>query len=266
MVLEDVAYEVQDGVATIAINRPDALNAMREQTVAELTEAVHQASDDLTVGVVVMRGAGGRAFSAGGDQKQLVPRMNADSWRPVAREFLKLFEAIRRCPTPVVAAVQGWAIGGGNELATYCDLTIASESSHFGQVGPRTGSVPMFITQTLPRAVGDKRAKEILFLCEQYDAQAAKELGLVNFVVSDEEFESELHALCQKILDKSPTSLRILKLGVNYGQRLDESHTDMLIELSNSYFGTEEQLEGTAAFREKREPDFRQYRRPVAEA
>jgi dihydroxynaphthoic acid synthetase len=263
MPFHDVLYEVIDGVATVAINRPSALNSMREQTIVELAQGIHQASDDRAVGVVVIRGVGGRAFSAGGDQKHLVPKMNSDSWRPVAREFLKLFEAIRRCPTPVIAAVQGWAIGGGNELATYCDLTIASESSRFGQVGPRTGSIPMFVTQTLPRAVGDKRAKEILFLCEQYDAHAAKDLGLVNFVVADADFEAEVDALCQKILEKSPTSLRILKMGVNYGQRLDESHTDMLIELSNGYFGTEEQLEGTIAFRDKREPDFRRFRRPT---
>jgi dihydroxynaphthoic acid synthetase len=262
MSFEDIVYEAADGIATVAIDRPKRLNALREQTLVELAEGVHKASDDPTVGVVVIRGLGGRAFSAGGDQKDLVDKMNPDTWRPTARKFIALFESIRRCPSPVIAAVQGWAIGGGNELATFCDLTIASASSRFGQVGPKVGAMPMFITQILPRAIGDKRAKEVFFLCEQYDAEAAKELGLVNFVVADEDFDAELDALCQKILDKSPTALRVLKMGVNFGQHIDEAHTDMLIEMATSFFGSPEQREGTEAYQEKRDPDFRKYRRP----
>jgi naphthoate synthase len=261
---QDTTYEVSDGIATVAINRPEVLNAMRLETLIELRQGVHKASDDPAVGVVVIRGLGGRAFSAGGDQKQLVDTMNPDTWRPTAREFIALFESVRRCPVPVVAAVQGWAIGGGNELQVFCDLTIASESSRFGQIGPKVGAFPMFITQILPRTVGDKRAKEIFFLCEQYDARAAQALGLVNFVVPDADFEAELDALCQKILDKSPTALRVLKLGVNYGQHIDEAHTDMLIELANSFFGSPEQREGAVSYAEKRPPDFRQFRRPLA--
>jgi 1,4-dihydroxy-2-naphthoyl-CoA synthase len=238
---------------------------MRIETLVELTQGIHKASDDATVGVVVVRGVGGRAFSAGGDQKNLVDKMNADAWRPVARQFIALFESIRRCPVPVVAAVEGWAIGGGNELATYCDLTIATEGSTFGQVGPMVGSIPMFVTQVLPRAVGDKRAKEILFLCKRYTAKEARELGLVNFVVPNGALDKELDALCQTILDKSPTALRYLKMGVNYGQSLEESHVDFLIEMATNYFGGPEQREGTVAYQEKRDPDFRQFRRPTAE-
>jgi dihydroxynaphthoic acid synthetase len=264
MSFQDILYDVNDGVATVAINRPEVLNALREETLVELAAGVHQASDDSTVGVVVIRGLGGRAFSSGGDQKHLVDQMNPDTWRPTARKFIALFESIRRCPAPVIAAVQGWAIGGGNELATFCDLTIASENSRFGQIGPKVGAMPMFITQILPRTVGDKRAKEIFFLCDQYDAQTAKELGLVNFVVPEADFDAELDALCQRILDKSPTALRVLKMGVNFGQRIDEAHTDMLIELATSFFGSPEQREGTEAYQEKRDPDFRQYRRPTA--
>jgi dihydroxynaphthoic acid synthetase len=265
MSFEDIRYDVDEGVATVAIDRPNRLNALREETLVELAEGVHMASDDPTVGVVVIRGLGGRAFSAGGDQKDLVDKMGPDTWRPTARKFIALFESIRRCPSPVIAAVQGWAIGGGNELATFCDLTIASESSRFGQIGPKVGAMPMFITQILPRAVGDKRAKEIFFLCEQYDAQAAKEMGMVNFVVPDDDFEGELDALCQKILDKSPTALRVLKMGVNHGQHFDEAHTDLLIEMATNFFGSPEQREGTEAYQEKRDPDFRQYRHPNTE-
>lgn len=261
MTYNDLSYDLTEGVATVAINRPEVLNAMREQTIVELAAAVHEASDDPRTGVVVIRGVGGRAFSAGGDQKSLVDKMSADSWRPVARKFLHLFESIRRCPVPVVGAVQGWAVGGGNELATYCDLTIATEGSTFGQVGAKVGSIPLFVTQVLPRSVGDKRAKEIFFLCRRYTAKQAQELGLVNFVVPDADFETEVKSLCEEILDKSPTALRVLKMGVNYGQRIDEAHADMLIELANNYFGSDEQREGTVAYQEKREPDFRQYRR-----
>ena len=165
----------------------------------------------------------------------------------------------------MIAAVEGWAIGGGNELATFCDLTIASKSSRLGQIGPKVGAMPMFITQILPRAVGDKKAKEIFFLCEQYSAEEAKEMGLVNFVVPDDEFDAELGKLCQNILDKSPTALRVMKMGVNHGQHFDEAHTDLLIELATSFFGSPEQREGTEAYQEKRDPDFRQYRRPKSE-
>jgi len=264
MTFEDILFDAEGGIATVAINRPEVLNALRLQTLRELREAIHMASDDPTVGVVVLRGLGGSAFSAGGDQRELVDRIGPDTWRPTAREFIALFESIRRCPAPVIAAVQGWAIGGGNELQLFCDLTIASESSRFGQVGPKVGGMPLFVTQILSRTIGDKRAKEVFFLCDQYDARRAQQLGLVNFVVPDAQFDDELDALCQNVLDKSPTALRVLKLGVNYGQCLDEGHTDLMVELGTAYFGSDEQREGTVAFQEKRAPNFRSFRRPMA--
>jgi len=162
--------------------------------------------------------------------------------------------------------VQGWAIGGGNELHSYCDLTIATESSTFGQVGARVGSLPLYVTQILPRTVGDKRAKEILFLCNRYTAREARDIGLVNFVVPDETFDAEVKALCESILDKSPTALRFLKMGVNHGQAVDEQHVDFLIELAATYFGSDEQREGHLAYQEKRDPNFRRFRVPAPDA
>lgn len=263
MAFQDINYEVVDGTASIVISRPEVLNAMRFETIVELRTALLQAADDPTVGVVVISGVGGKAFSAGGDQKELVANMNPQTWRPVARAFLELFGSIRSCPVPVVAAVQGWAIGGGNELHTYCDLTLATESSTFGQVGAKVGSLPLYVTQILPRTVGDKRAKEILFLCNRYTAHEAQELGLVNFVVPDADFEAEVKALCESILDKSPTALRFLKMGVNHGQALDEQHVEFLVELAATYFGSDEQREGHLAYQEKRDPNFRKFRQAL---
>lgn len=259
--LQDVIYEAKDGVSRITINRPDKLNAFRNQTVLDLVSAFEEAQRDHTVGVVVLTGAGGRAFCVGGDVETL-GNLDQKSGRELHQNLMRLAALMRNLGKPVIAAVNGYCMGGGNELNVFCDLTIATEKSRFAQVGPRVGSVPMWgATQLLPRIMGEKRAREMIFLCREYTAQEAYEMGLVNKVVPEEEFEAEVDRWCQALLDKSPQSIRLAKASLNFESDLLYPSLIHGGELLGFIWGSDETLEGTRAFLEKRKADFRQFRK-----
>jgi 2-ketocyclohexanecarboxyl-CoA hydrolase len=263
MPFADILYEKADGIATITINRPKVLNAFRAETVDELIEAFRDAWAERTIGVVILTGAGERAFSTGGDQSVRGTAgygMRARS--DIGLDVEDLHAVIRDIPKPVIAAVNGYAIGGGNVLHVLCDLTIASETARFGQVGPRVGSVdPGFGTAYLARLVGEKKAREIWYLCRQYSAEEALRMGLVNAVVPPERLMDEARAWAREILAMSPTAIKIAKASFN----ADTDHVRGLGALGMSalalYYGTEEAMEGRNAFLERRPPDFGRFRR-----
>jgi dihydroxynaphthoic acid synthetase len=258
---EDVLYVKERGIARVTMNRPEVLNALRGQTYKELTEAITDAAEDPEIGVIVLSGAGGRAFSSGGDVKGQSVRTQ-EVGRTHLRRVMNLSAAMRNCGKPTIAKVDGYAVGGGHELHLMCDLTIASDRSVFAQVGPRVGSVPIWGgTQLLPRMVGEKRAREIIFLCRRYSAQEAYQMGFVNKVVPVEQLDAEVDQWCEEILDKSPECIRIAKIALNFeSDLLYPSYTHAMEMLSLTY-GTEENQEGVKAFLEKRQPNYRQYRR-----
>lgn len=259
--LEDIRYAKSDGRADIVIDRPEVLNALRTQTYEELTAAFTDAADDDTIGVITISGAGGRAFSSGGDVRAQRTRTESAGRRHF-RRLLDLASAMRNNGKPVIAVVDGYAIGAGNELQIMCDLTIASDRSIFGQVGPRVGSVPVWgATQLLPRLVGERKAREMIYLCRRYSAAEALEMGLINHVVPADDLEAEVTAWCEQILDNSPASLRIAKTSLNYeSDQLYSSYIHGGQLLAGNY-GKAETDEGITAFLEKRSPEFRQYRR-----
>ena len=261
----DILFDTADGIARITINRPHVRNAFRPETVDEIMTALHLARLDREVGVVILTGAGSEAFCAGGDQKVRgedggyrdrdgVNHLNA----------LDLQRMIRTLPKPVVAMVAGWAIGGGNVLHLVCDLTIAADNARFGQTGPKVGSFDAGLGAGLmARAVGLKKAKEIWFLCRQYDARQALEMGLVNTVVPLANLEEETVAWCREMLRLSPTALRVLKAGFN----ADTDGLSGVQELAGNatalFYMTDEGQEGRNAFNDKRPPDFSRFpRRP----
>jgi len=257
---EDVRYEARDGVAWITIDRPEVRNAFRTQTVDELIAAFRAAWGDREVGVVVLTGAGEKAFSAGGDQRE---RGGAGygGGSGIGMDVRGLHGIIRAIPKPVIAMVNGFAIGGGHVLHVLCDLSIAADTAVFGQVGPRVGSVdPGFGTAYLARVVGEKKAREIWYLCRQYTAAEALAMGLVNAVVPAAELRAETERWCRELLEKSPTALRLAKQSFN----ADTEHIGGITELGFSalelYYGTAEALEGRNAFLEKRPPAFRKRR------
>ena len=267
MPYKDVLYEKRDGVATVTINRPKVLNAFRAETVEEMLEAVQDADYDDTVGVIVLAGAGDRAFCAGGDNTARADSASEQGGGYGGRGLVgmpieELHSAIRDARKPVIAKVQGYAIGGGNVLATVCDLTIASEKAVFGQVGPRVGSVdPGWGTAYLARLVGEKRAREIWFLCRRYTAAEAFQMGLVNKVVPADQLDAEVEAWCREILALSPTAIAIAKRSFNADSENIRSIGALGFEALALYYGTEEAQEGTTAFLEKRPPNFRAKRR-----
>ena len=254
---EDILYRADDGIAWITINRPTVLNAFRGQTVDELIVAFKAAGHDRDVGVVVLTGAGERAFSTGGDQKD----RSDTGYGPgagIGLDMHGLHGAIRGIPKPVIAMVNGYAIGGGHVLHVLCDLSIAADTAVFGQVGPKVGSVdPGFGTAYLARLVGEKKAREIWYLCRRYSAQQALEMGLVNAVVPAAELHAETVKWCEEILEKSPTALKLAKQSFN----AETEHIAGLSELSFTalelYYGTAEAQEGRNAFLERRPPNFR---------
>jgi 2-ketocyclohexanecarboxyl-CoA hydrolase len=265
MVFSDILYEKADGIATVTLNRPQVMNAFRARTVDELIQAFNDAWADREIGVVVLTGAGDRAFCVGGDQKARGAAGNdygGQSRSDLGLDIEDLHTVIRSIPKPVIAAVNGYAIGGGHVLHVVCDLSIASDQAVFGQVGPRVGSVdPGFGTAYLARVVGEKKAREIWYLCRQYSAAEAEQMGLVNKVVPHAELMSEVHRWCDEILDKSPTALKLAKYSFN----ADTAHIAGIAQLGMSalglYYGTEEAREGNRAFIEKRPVNFRQFRR-----
>jgi naphthoate synthase len=262
---EDILFDKAEGVARITINRPESHNAFRPETVEEMMTALHLARLDPEVGVVILTGAGEKAFCSGGDQKV---RGEDGGYRDANGvnhlNALDLQRMIRTLPKPVVAMVAGWAIGGGHVLHLVCDLTIAADNARFGQTGPKVGSFDAGLGAGLmARAVGMKKAKEIWFLCRQYDAAEALEMGLVNTVVPLARLEEETMIWCREMLRHSPTALRVLKAGFN----ADTDGLSGVQELAGNatalFYMTQEGQEGRDAFVEKRAPDFSRFtRRP----
>lgn len=260
MTYQDILYAEQDGVATITINRPDVYNAFRAQTCEELIHAVLRAGWNKSTGVIVLAGAGDKAFCTGGDQKSQPGGEGYGGRGTVGLPVEELHSAIRDVPQPVIARVQGYAIGGGNVLATVCDLTIASERAIFGQVGPKVGSVdPGFGTAYLARIVGEKKAREMWYLCRRYTAHEALGMGLVNVVVPHEELDAEVGRWCAELLERSPTALAIAKRSLNADSEHIRGNAAMGFQALALYYQTAEHREGVAAFREKRPPDFRKF-------
>lgn len=253
---KDILYEVKDLVATITINRPDKLNAFTQNTIYEWDDALMRAWRDRKVGVIVFTGAGTRAFSAGGD-------VNWEAEGGARDEDYQTADMIIACPKPVVARVDGWCIGGGNHLAYFCDITIASDRSRFGQNGPRVGSpAGGFMVAHLAHIVGHKRAREMWLLCRRYSAQDMLNWGLINAVVPPEKLDEEVRKWCDEMLSLSPTCLKSVKNSFRHVMD-DTMSRDMfqnLAEISPNYFDTGEQAEGARAFLDKRKPDFGPWR------
>ena len=277
---EDIRYELATGedagIAKITINRPEVRNAFRPETVIELADAFERAREDLSVGVVILTGEGSDAFCSGGDQRVRGRRggyvTGADPTAPGASEQVGRFHVtdlhvqIRRLPKPVVAMVAGYAIGGGHVLHVVCDLTIAADNARFGQTGPMVGSFDGgFGASVLSRLVGPKKAKEIWFLCRQYDAQQALQMGLVNAVVPLAELEAETVKWCREMLALSPFALRLLKASFN----ADEDGLAGIQQLAHDanllFYMSEEAAEGRQAYLEKRKPDFSKFPRRASE-
>jgi naphthoate synthase len=261
----DVLYHHYDGIARITINRPEVRNAFRPETVDELSRAFHHAHLDSNIGVIILTGSGELAFCSGGDQKVRGDKGGYKDGAGVQHlNVLDLQRQIRTLPKPVVAMVAGYAIGGGHVLHLVCDLTIAADNARFGQTGPRVGSFDAGLGAGLmARTIGMKKAKEIWFLCRQYDAQQALKMGLVNTVVPLNELETETVKWCREMLALSPTALRVLKSAFN----ADTDGLSGIQELAGNttalFYMTEEGQEGRDAFLEKRPADFSKYpRRP----
>lgn len=261
----DIRYETADGIAKITIDRPEVRNAFRPLTVRELSRAFEAARDDPHIGVVILTGEGPLAFCSGGDQRIRGDDGYVEEETGIARlNVLDLQIQIRRLPKPVIAMVAGYAIGGGHVLHVCCDLTIAADNARFGQTGPRVGSFDGgYGINLLARQVGEKRAKEIWFLCRQYDAQTALAWGLVNAVVPLEELEIETVRWAKELLAKSPLALRLLKAGYNAGVDGLAGVQQLAGDATLLYYMTDEAQEGRDAYLQKREPDFSRFpRRP----
>jgi 2-ketocyclohexanecarboxyl-CoA hydrolase len=252
----DIRYEAKGGVATITIDRPEKYNAFRGKTCDELIDALHRAGWDKTIGVIVLTGSGTKAFCTGGDQS--AHDGGYDGRGLIGLPVEELQGLIREVPKPVIARVNGYAIGGGNVLVTCCDLAIAADTAIFGQVGPKVGSVdPGFGTAFLSRVVGEKRAREIWFLCRRYSAQQALDMGLVNAVVPADQLDAEVDKWCQEILALSPTAIAIAKRSFNADSDSIKGIGGLGMQALSLYYSTEESKEGVRAFMEKRKPNFR---------
>ncbi len=258
---EDILYDVSDHVATITLNRPEVMNAFRAKTCTELVDALGRAGYDRDVGAIVLTGAGERAFCTGGDQSGHGDSGGYTGGRGViGMPIDEVHTMMRDVPKPVLAKVRGYAIGGGNVLATICDLTLAAESAVFGQVGPKMGSVdPGFGTAYLSRIVGEKKAREFWFLCRRYTAAEALEMGLVNRVVPDAELDAEVASWCAELVQRSPTAIALAKRSFNADSEAIRGIGSLGFQAVALYYGTEESKEGGAARQEKRPPDFRKF-------
>ena len=259
---KEIIYEKYNGIAKVTINRPEKRNAFTPLTVNEMIDAFADARDDSSIGVIILTGKGEKAFCSGGDQtvrghggyvgEDQIPRLNV----------LDLQRLIRTIPKPVIAMVAGYAIGGGHVLHVVCDLTIAADNAIFGQTGPKVGSFDAgYGAGLLAEIVGQKRAREIWYLCRQYNAQEAYEMGLVNKVVPYEKLEEETLQWCEEILEKSPTALRFLKASFNAATDGLAGLQQMGGDATLLYYTTDEAKEGRDAFKEKRKPDFGQFPR-----
>jgi naphthoate synthase len=256
-----VTYEVDAGLAWITINRPDRYNAFRSHTVEELIRCFKAAWADGTVGVVALTGAGDQAFCAGGDLKQQEETGDYGPSESGLFEIDVLHRVIRDIPKPVIAAVNGVAIGGGHVLHVVCDLTIAADHARFGQTGPKVGSFDAgFGSALLARTLGEKRAREVWYLCRQYDAATMERWGLVNRVVPLARLRAEVRAWADEMLEKSPTALRVLKHSFNADTEAIAGIGAMAFAALDLFSETAEAKEGKTAFAEKRAPDFTPYR------
>jgi len=261
---QDIRYQKWEGIAKITINRPEVRNAFRPKTLFEMREAFEDAREDPEIGVVILAGEGEKAFCSGGDQRirrsegyvgaDGVPRLNV----------LDLQKQIRSLPKPVIAMVAGYAIGGGHVLHVVCDLTIAADNARFGQTGPKVGSFDGgFGASYLASIIGQKKAREIWYLCRQYDAKQALEMGLVNAVVPLAELETETIRWCREILEKSPLALRLLKSGFNAALDGQAGVQELAGNATLLFYMTPEAQEGRDAFIERRRPNFKKFpRRP----
>ena len=257
---KDIRYEVAEGIAKITICRPEVRNAFRPTTVSEMSRAFDRARDDPAVGVVILTGEGPLAFCSGGDQKVRGDDGYVDEHGVGRLNVLDLQVQIRRLPKPVIAMVAGYAIGGGHVLHLVCDLTVAADNARFGQTGPRVGSFDGgYGAGLLARTVGLKRAKEIWFLCDQYDAQQALAMGLVNKVVPLDQLEAETVAWCRRILRHSPLALRLLKAGFNADTDGLAGIQQLAGDATLLYYLSEEAQEGRDAYVQKRQPDFSRF-------
>lgn len=259
--LTDVTYEVDRGLAWITINRPERYNAFRGRTIDELICCFKAAWADRKVGVAAITGAGDKAFCAGGDQKQ---RNETGDYGPTESglfEVETLHRVIRDIPKPVIAAVNGLAIGGGHVLHVICDLSIAADHARFGQAGPRVGSFDAgFGSAYLARILGDKRAREVWYLCRQYDAATMERWGLLNAVVPKEELKDEVRKWADEMLEKSPTALKVLKHSFNADSESISGIGQLAFDSLDLFVETPEAREGLQAFNDKRKPDFSSYR------
>jgi naphthoate synthase len=261
---QDIIYETLDGIAKITINRPEVRNAFRPTTLFELSQAFNTARDDPAIGVIILTGAGTEAFCSGGDQRIRGDDGYRDPGGVGRLNVLDLQVQIRRTPKPVVAMVAGYAIGGGHVLHVVCDLTIAADNARFGQTGPRVGSFDGgYGAGLLARIVGHKRAREIWYLCEQYDAPQALDMGLVNRVVPLDRLEEETLAVCRRMLEHSPLALRLLKAAFNADTDGLAGIQQLAGDATLLYYMSEEAQEGRDAYVQKRKPDFSRFpRRP----
>jgi len=260
----DIKYHKGEGIAKIAINRPQVRNAFRPITVVEMIDALSDARNDTNIGVVILTGEGKEAFCSGGDQSIRGQAGYKDEHGTDRLNVLDFQRQIRTCPKPVIAMVAGYAIGGGHVLHLLCDLTIAADNATFGQTGPRVGSFDGGYGATyMARVVGQKKAREIWYLCRQYNAQQALDMGLVNAVVPYEKLEEETVQWCREILEKSPLAIRCLKAAFNADCDGQAGLQELAGNATMLYYMTEEAQEGRDAFLEKRKPNFSKFpRRP----
>ncbi|MBA2365440.1 MAG: 1,4-dihydroxy-2-naphthoyl-CoA synthase [Actinobacteria bacterium] len=261
---EDIYYDTLEGIAKITINRPEVRNAFRPKTLFELAAAFERARDDSTIGVIILTGEGPDAFCSGGDQKVRGDDGYKDEQGVGRLNVLDLQIQMRRLPKPIVAMVAGYAIGGGHVLHLVCDLTIAADNARFGQTGPLVGSFDGgYGAGLLARTVGQKKAREIWFLCRQYDAQQALDMGLINTVVPLDRLEDETVEWCRRILEMSPLALRLLKAAFNAESDGLAGIQQLAGDATLLYYMSEEAQEGRNAYVEKRRPNFEQFpRRP----
>jgi len=257
---EDIVYESFEGIAKITINRPEVRNAFRPKTLFELSDAFNVARDDPTIGVIIFTGAGDEAFCSGGDQRVRGDDGYKDDKGIGRLNVLDLQVQIRRTPKPVIAMVAGYAIGGGHVLHVVCDLTVAADNARFGQTGPRVGSFDGgYGAGLLARMVGQKKAREIWYLCEQYGAEEALQMGLVNKVVPLERLETETVAWARRMLEMSPLALRLLKAAFNADTDGLAGIQQLAGDATLLYYLSEEAQEGRNAYLEKRKPNFDQF-------
>lgn len=258
----DILYDKAEGIARITINRPQVRNAFRPLTVFEMSRALADAHEDPHIGVIILTGQGDKAFCSGGDQKVRGDSGYKDESGVHRLNVLDFQRQIRTCPKPVIAMVAGYAIGGGHVLHMMCDLTLAADNARFGQTGPKVGSFDGgYGASYMARIVGQKKAREIWFLCRQYDAQQALNMGLVNTVVPLEELEAETVQWCREILANSPTAIRCLKAALNADCDGQAGLQELAGCATMLYYQSGEAQEGRNAFVEKRTPDFNTFSR-----